>query len=141
MEVASEAQYWRTNLCERITLWRRAGVSRSDGVYRMITKQILHSSHVLHFNPQRNDTGPNNSHVVTGSVFCNLRGKNTTVIREKCMSSCLFYRLIPLLCCYSKNHGDGQPSRPRPSPRKQPPSPRVTESDSVQFTDGDYVIM
>ena len=28
-----------------------------------------------------------------------------------------------------------------PSPRKQPPSPWVRESDSVQFTDGDYVIM
>ena len=26
------------------------------------------------------------------------------------------------------------------SPRKQPPSPLVRESDSIQFTDGDYVI-
>ena len=27
------------------------------------------------------------------------------------------------------------------SPRKQHPSPRVKESDTIQFTDGDYVIM
>lgn len=56
--------------------------------------------------------------------------------------------LLPLLCCCSycleKNHRNGQPSWPRLQqtfPRKQHPSPQVKESDSVLFTDGDYVIM
>ena len=26
-------------------------------------------------------------------------------------------------------------------PRKQPPSPRLTESDSIQFTDANYLII
>ena len=46
--------------------------------------------------------------------------------------------------CVDRNHSDVQPSRPRLqqlSPRKQPPSPQVTESHSDLFTDGDYVIM
>ena len=46
--------------------------------------------------------------------------------------------------CVDRNHRDGQPSWPRLQwtyPRKQPLSPRVTESRSNLFTDDDYVMM
>lgn len=68
--------------------------------------------------PQSNVTGPNISNVVTGSVFFNLyKEKNTAVILWKVsviLSECIPRNSIPQC---------------------------VRESDSVLFSDGDYVIM
>ena len=109
--------------------------------------------------PQSNTAWPNNSTVVTVTVFGNLyEGKNTAAVHGEVS---VLLPVLPTLrhipappqkrVCHQQktsthrvSPSDGQPSRPRLQwtfPPKQPPSPRVTESDSVQFSDGGYIIM
>ena len=80
---------------------------------------------------------------------------------EKCLSPCLLFGLfvtfLPKAQCLSLAKNFNSPSVgfkkitmtvippdrdfSELSPRKQPPSPRVRESDRVQFIDGDCVIV
>ena len=70
----------RQYLNERKSQRRRSGVCRSDDVHSLTTKQILYSSNKR---PTKQRYRTINSNGVTGRVFGNLRGKNTTVTLEE----------------------------------------------------------
>ena len=121
---------------------------------------------ILQDDPKSNITGSNKSNVITVTVFGNFyeeKKYHSCTWRSVCPPVCPLDRptdtsshFCPKISvCHRQkslthgvfvmkiNHCDSQPSRPRPKwtfPWKMASIP-MSESDSVQFTDGDNVIM